>query len=306
MKIKSPGRFSRVLRVFVVVFGVKVEVVQARSILTRSSGYLSGVSSHSVNPYRGCSLGRSLCGVACYVRHNQFVCKGRIWGDFLEVKANAAQLYSKSYQRERDWARQRGDFSLFLASSTDPFLPQERTYGVTRALLQAMAIHPPDTLIVQTHSPQVVDCLAELQALAILCRVRVHLSIEGDRDHLPGLPRSAFSVESRFAAARQLRECGLWTVATLSPLHPIAQPQVFFERLAQVVDALVLDHFVGGDGSSNGSRTRRTDLPAAMESVQPGSSSLEYRSQVLQWASQFFPGPIGVGADGFAGRYLGR
>ncbi len=282
---------------------MKVEAVQARSILTRSSGYLLDVSSHSVNPYRGCSLGRSLCGVACYVRHNQFVCKGRNWGDFLEVKTNAAQLYSKSYHREREWARQRGEFSLFLASSTDPFLPQERTFGITRGLLQAMVVQPPDTLVVQTHSPQVVDCLAELQALAPVCQVRVHLSIEGDRDQLPGLPRSAFSVESRLAAARRLRDGGLWTVATLSPLHPIAEPEAFFERLAQSVDALVLDHFVGGDGSALGSRTRRTALPAAMDSVQPGSSSLEYRSQVLQWASQLFPGPIGVGAEGFAGRY---
>ena len=37
----------------------------------------------------------------------------------------------------------------------------------------------------------------------------------------------------------------------------------FFARVAACVDAVVIDHFMQGDGSADGARTRRTPLPAA-------------------------------------------
>ena len=284
---------------------LQVQPREVRSILTRSSGYLSQVCSHSLNPYQGCSLGRSLCGVACYVRHNPYITRGRRWGSFLEPKINAAPCYRAHYQRERNWAQQTpgGRFSIFMASSTDPFPPQERRYGVTGQLLAAMLELPPQVLIVQTHSALVVDALDALQALSQVCDVRVHLSIESDRDRLPGLPRSAFSVEKRLQAAAQSRRLGLFTVATLSPLLPIARPADFFGRLQECVEAVVIDHFIEGDGSRQGSRTRRTALPAAMEQVDPSSLTLDYRQQVIGWARQYFPGRVGVGPRGFAGCY---
>lgn len=284
---------------------MRCQEVLARSILTRSSGYLAEVTSHSLNPYQGCSFGRSLCGVACYVQHNGFLTRARSWGSFLEVKLNAAQLYRQSAARERRWARARGEFSVFLSSVTDPFLPQERTYRLTAGLLQAMLESPPDTLVIQTHSAWVVDQLESLRQLAQICRVRVHLSIEGDQERLPGLPPPAFSLEQRLQAAQQCRQEGLWTVATLAPLFPILGPRDFFARLSDCVDAIVLDHFVGGDGSSQGQRTRRTRLPAALEQVLPGSSQPGYRDLVLAQAVRYFDGPIGLGCRGFAGDYQG-
>src|SRR5438105_6021747 len=89
------------------------------SILTRTSGFLKTVSSHSLQPYRGCALGNSLCGVGCYVQHNWYITRGQKWGAFVESRANAADAYVKQYQRERSWARQaRGRFGIFLSSST--------------------------------------------------------------------------------------------------------------------------------------------------------------------------------------------
>ncbi len=278
--------------------------LEARSILTRSSGYLASVCSHSLNPYRGCSYGKSLCGVACYARF-QFQAQGKgPWGGFLGVKQRAAELYLKSAPRERRWARARKGFSVFMASSTDPFVPQERSYRITRELLRAMLQEPPDELIVQTHSPLVLDEIDNLKELSDRCQLRVHLSIEGDRERLPGLPPPAFSLRRRMDAARQLKKAGIRVVATLAPLHPLANPSAFFQELGDCVDAVVIDHFIEGDGSKGGARTQRTALPAALEQAHPGSSSLDYRDQVVGWALQHFPGAIGVGCDGFGGRYL--
>lgn len=273
-----------------------LQLVEARSILTRCTGYLGPVCSHSLNPYVGCSLGRSLCGVACYVQHNRFLTRGRPWGSFLEGKANAASLYLAEIVRER----RRGPVSIFMSSATDPFPPQEKTAGITSGVLEAMLREPPELLIVQTHSALVASYAGHLARLP----ARVHISIESDRESLPGLPRPAFSVAARIEAGRVLRAAGVMTVACLSPLIPLLDGPAFFERLAEGFEAVIVDHFVGGDGSANGARTRATVFPAALEDAHPGSSRLEYRDEVVKLARPFFPGRVGVGAEGFAGRWL--
>ncbi|MEM8962211.1 MAG: radical SAM protein [Acidobacteriota bacterium] len=273
-----------------------------RSILTRTSGYLATVTSHSAQPYRGCALGHSLCGVGCYVRHNPWVTRGQAWGDFVEARVNAADAYREHVDRERRWARKhRGGFSIFLSSATEPFQPLERRAGVTRALLQAMLDQPPDELVIQTHSHRVLEARDGLEALAKRCRLRVHLSIETDRECLPSLPPHGSPLERRFEAARQLREAGLQVVITVSPLLPIADPDTFFARIAQVADAVVLDHFIGGDGTPDGRRTRKTPLVAAMAAIDPASVEIGYRDRMETVARRYVE-RVGVGIDGFAGR----
>lgn len=284
---------------------MEITRVQIGNILTRTSGYLTSVVSHSIQPYRGCSLGSSLCGVACYVRHSWYVTRGRTWGSFLEVRDNAAASYKRQVAAERRWARARfGSFGVFLSSSTEPFPPQEARYGITRSLLETMLEEPPDVLILQTHSHRIADMLDVLVALASRCDLRCHLSIETDKDRLGDLPRHGSPVNKRFGAARCLRQAGLRTVITVAPLLPIEQPEVFFRRIERAADAVVIDHFIGGDGSKNGNRTRRTPLPAAMEAALPGSTDLSYRESMVRAAQAIMPGRVGVSADGFAGRLL--
>jgi DNA repair photolyase len=284
---------------------VRLGEATVRSVLTRTTGYLRSVTSHSLQPYRGCSFGSSLCGAGCYVRASPWATRGEAWGTFLEARTNAALRYREQAPCERRWARRtRGSFGIFLSSSTDPFVPQERSLGVTRRVLEAFCDDPPDELVVQTHSHRVTDYLELYPRLARACRLRFHLSIEGDRDRLPGLPPPASPVARRLAAAAALRAAGLRVVVTVAPLHPIADPAGFFAKVAEVADAVVIDHFVGGDGTPDGSRTRRTALPAAMEAVHPGSCDPAYRDEIVAIARRAMPGRVGVGADGFAGRHL--
>lgn len=278
--------------------------VEVKSILTRAGGYLRDVCSHSLQPYRGCPFGASLCGVGCYVRHNIHLTRGRPWGSFLEVRTNAAEVYRASYARERAWARrERGAFEIFLSSATEPFPPQERRHGVTRAVLSAMVEQPPDTLIVQTHSPQVVDVRHLLGEIARRAAVRCHISIESDRDRLPGLLAPASSVAARLNAAANLKAAGLFVVITVSPLFPIGEPEAFFAAIARVADAVVLDHFIGGDGTPGGTRTQRTALPAAMAAIDPSSLTLDYRDRMGAIAERHLPGRVGYHGNGFAGRW---
>ena len=282
---------------------IEVSTTEAKSILTRTSGYLKTVSSHSLQPYRGCSFGQSLCGVGCYVQHSSFITKGARWGGFLVAKLNAAALYLAHHQRERRWAHRRGaSFGVFMSSSTDPFVPHEQRFRITREVLRAMLDHPPDVLIVQTHTHLVGQYTELLSRLSEQCAVRVHLSIESDRDRLPGLPPPASSVEKRFAAARALKKRGIRTVITVAPLLPIAEPERFFSRIGVCADSVVIDHFIGGDGTKDGSRTANTGLPRSMALVDRESLSIEYRDKIVETARRLMPGRVGIGVDGFAGR----
>ncbi|CAN5860195.1 hypothetical protein BH23PLA1_BH23PLA1_26070 [soil metagenome] len=285
---------------------MRIESVNVRSILTRTSGYLDGIASHSIQPYRGCPFGSALCGVGCYVRHAGYITRGEPWGSFLEAKTNAAKVYRDSFDRESRWARQAlGRFAVFMSSATEPFPPQESRLGISRSILSSMRDQPPDLLILQTHSHRVAEAADLLVELSGHCELRVHLSIETDRDQLPGLPPHASSVDRRFQGARMLKEAGLFVVVTVAPLLPIADPEGFFGRIARSADAVVLDHFLGGDGSpgDNGSRTQRTPLPLAMAAVEPDSIHLDYRNRMAEIARRHLPGRVGIGQEGFSARW---
>ncbi len=283
---------------------MQISETTIRNVLTRTSGYLKTVTSHSLQPYRGCSFGGALCGVGCYVQHNGHVTRGREWGSFLEVRTNAAQSYADNYDREARWARKhRSRFSIFLSSATDPFVPQEFCYGITRAVLEAMLKQPPDLLILQTHSHRVAEYLPLLTRLNDVCKLRVHLTIETDRERIPGLPPHCSPIAKRFEACAELKAAGLWTVVAVSPLLPIAAPHEFFAKVAAVADAVILDHFIEGDGTATGQRTQRTALPDAMAAIDPCSVTLEYRSKMSRIAADYLPGRVGVNIDGFAGRF---
>jgi DNA repair photolyase len=283
-----------------------------QNILTRTSGFLRTVTSHSLQPYCGCTFGHALCGVGCYVRHNGRLLRGRAWGSFLEVRTNAAESYLANYDCEARWARQQsqsgdgrdGLFSIFCSSSTDPFVPQEGRFRITRSLLEAMCRRPPDRLILQTHSHRVTEHIDVCRELAQRCDLRIHVSIETDREQIEGLPPHASPVEKRLASCAELKQAGLPTVVTVAPLLPIANPDRFFARIAEVADAVVIDHFIQGDGSTDGSRTLRTPLPAAIGHIDPDSLDLPYRDRMTVVARKHLPGRVGINIDGFAGRYL--
>ena len=123
---------------------------------------------------------------------------------------------------------------------------------------------PPDLLVLQTHSHRVTDYSDLYLELSRRCRLRIHVSIETDLD---GRPRPARPCQLRRPPFRgclpRLRRLGLFTVITVSllPLLPIRDPERFFCRISEAADRVVIDHFIEGDGTPDGSRTLKTPLP---------------------------------------------
>src|SRR4051812_43017581 len=117
---------------------MQTELTTIQSVLTRASGFLETVCSHSLQPYRGCPFGASLCGVGCYVRHSLHVTKGRPWGSFPGARTTAGGASGAGYERERLGAGGGGGFVFSLPSPPEPFPPQESRHGITRSVLSAM------------------------------------------------------------------------------------------------------------------------------------------------------------------------
>jgi len=283
---------------------MKVSETHCKSILTRSSGYLGDVSTHSLNPYSGCGFGRSSCGIYCYVQFNTWITRGRSWGEFVDVKINSPEVYKQTLSAEKRWAEKRSKpFSIFMSSSTDPWQPIEKKYRITRQILQAMLSAPPDELILQTHSTLIDDDIDIISKLAQLCRLRIHISIEGDRDNLPGLPSPPSPNKDRIDSLAKFSKAGITSVACLSPLYPISDPNSFFLKLANSgATAAVIDHFIQGDGTKDGSRTFKTSLPPTMANLNSESIKLSYRDVIANIARKYLP--VGISASGFAGNYI--
>jgi DNA repair photolyase len=212
---------------------------EARSILTRTGGFLSGFT-HSLQPYAGCQFSCAYC----YVREmavqkaNPF---GLDWGRWVAPKRNAPELLNALAVRG-GLARAR----IFCSSVTDPYTPLERRLGLTRGCLEVMARHPPAALVVQTRSPLVLRDAALLRAIP---RAVVSVTVTTDDEAVRRLlePDSP-SLERRLAALRALREAGVRTQAAVAPLLP-GDPERLARKLDAVADRVVLDDFFRGDGA---------------------------------------------------------
>jgi DNA repair photolyase len=238
--------------------------IDNKSILTPTGGFLASGYTHSLNPYLGCGFAGAVCGIFCYAQHQQWITRGRSWGLY-GAKANIREAYRRDYDKlKRPRRGEPRPLRIFLASSTDPYLPHEQRLGLTRAILEEMQRRPPDVLVLQTHTTLIRRDLDLIRTLAALCELWVSITVETDMERVPGFPPHASSPAKRLETLKYFREAGVPTQAAISPLLPLAEPRTFVRCLDVACDRVILDHYLLGDGS-HGARTRRTDFLQRLE-----------------------------------------
>lgn len=219
-----------------------------KTILNKGSGFLSGYT-HSLNPYTGCSIGCSYC----YVREMPVsLFREGEWGNWVDVKKGAANLLKKELRR----AKAKGNVTIFMSSSTDPYQPIEHKEKVTRSLLEVMVEDPPDFLLVQTRSPLVgrdIDLLQHFKD-----KVRVSMTIETDSETIrQHFTPKAPPIQARFKILEQLAAKGIPTQVAIAPILPSGE--YFPMKLKPFVDRICIDDYFMGDGSG-GKRTRKLGI----------------------------------------------
>ena len=280
---------------------VSLPLIDNKTILTATGGFLGGGFTHTINAAQGCAYAHSLCREYCYAQHNGFVTKGRPWGLY-GYKANVSDPYRREYDALKK--PRRGDpkpLRIYMSSSTDPYAPQEIRLRHTRALLEEMQDRPPDVLVIQTRSPLVARDLDLIRALAARCELWLSMTVETDRDRIPGLPNHATPPRKRLATLRAFRDAGVPTQAAVSPLLPLSDPERFAHDVGEAAARVVLDHYLLGDGSPGGLRTRRTGFPAMLEEAGFGEwNCLEkFREVKAVFDRVLGAGRVLVSADGF-------
>lgn len=183
---------------------MKIREIKAKSIITKSN---LPDAEYVINPYIGCVHS---C-IYCYARFmKRFTGHREPWGRFLDVKINAPDLIpAKSSEFKGK--------SIFLSSVTDPYLPLERKYKITREILKKLIPLQPK-LGVQTKSDLVardIDLLKQFKD----CEVGLTITTLDDNLRKQVEP-FASSVKNRIKALQKLKKSGIKTYVFIGPIFP--------------------------------------------------------------------------------------
>ncbi len=182
----------------------------------------------SLNAYRGCEHG---C-VYCFARPTHAyhdLSPGLDFETKLFAKPGAAELLRKTLNKPRYTPR-----PMALGTNTDPYQPIERTYRITRQVLEVCleARHP---VTITTKSDRVLRDCDVLQEMAREKLVAVAISVTTLDPVLSAKlePRCA-SPAKRLAALAKLVDAGVPTHCSVSPIIPAITDQFMEDIIARV------------------------------------------------------------------------
>jgi DNA repair photolyase len=193
-----------------------------------------GPGHYYINPYVGCMIGCSFC----YVMERADLSR-RLeglprmpWGHWADVKADAPLVLREEVKRHAPGVVRMSPII------TDPYMPLERHFRVTRGCLEVL-LEAGFAPVVLTRAARVVEDLPLLERFA--GHVAVGLSIPTDEDRWrqvfePG----ADPVEARLAALETLHAAGVPVFAVIQPMLPM-NAVALAERLAGCVRAVRID-----------------------------------------------------------------
>ncbi|MGE3540778.1 MAG: radical SAM protein [Candidatus Tectimicrobiota bacterium] len=228
-----------------------------RALTPQKGGFLAGGFTHTLNPYAGCSFGRTGC-LFCYVRESPL---GRFgpaaWGHWVQPKRNLAEVLA--HELGKAAARH---YRVFMASATDPYQPLEARYWLSRRCLQVMQATPVAWLVVQTRSLLVArdfDLLRQLPFVTLNMTIETDLAVV--QQHVT---RSSAAPERRLALVQAALAQGIPTQITVAPLLPSSP--AFAETLQRTLGEngrVIVDTLLDGDGAG-GRRSRRLGMAAVL------------------------------------------
>lgn len=191
----------------------QVHFEQAKSILTKNNSP-DVPFNYSVNPYRGCEHGCSYC-FARPTHSYLDLSPGLDFESQLFVKQNAPQLLVKALANPNYRCE-----PFALGANTDCYQPIEKTYQITRRILEiCLAFRQPVAIITKgALIDQDMDLLHQLNQHGLLT---VAISVTTLDHGLKAImePRAA-SVQSRLSTIKALAERGIPVTVLMAPIIP--------------------------------------------------------------------------------------
>src|SRR3954466_4293440 len=193
---------------------VEYFTIPAKSLLNKCSARDRMPFEWTVNPYRGCEFACKYC----YARYTHEFMELRDGVDF-ERKIYAKQ--QSAWLLRRDLKRVKPGEDIAIGTATDPYQPAERRYGMTRSIMEELALHSGLSIGVVTKSQLVLRDIDMLQRIAERNSIAIHLTVttmdvELARKLEPRAPRP----DIRMDAVRQLNDAGVTAAVICAPILP--------------------------------------------------------------------------------------
>jgi DNA repair photolyase len=192
---------------------VEYFTLPVRSLLNRCTSVRMPFT-WTINPYRGCEFACKYC----YARYTHEFMEMREGVDFerkIYVKQHAADLLRQELRHVKPGEE------IAIGTATDPYQPAERSYEITRAILEELSRHRGYQIGIVTKSNLVVRDAALLKELSEHNQVFVNLTITTLNTGLarilePRAPRP----DLRLDAVRQLSRAGVSSGVICAPVMP--------------------------------------------------------------------------------------
>jgi len=200
---------------------MNVREIRSKTILSKSKVY-----DYVINPYVGC---QHACHY-CYARFmKRFSGHKEPWGQFVDVKINAADLLRVEIARKK---RAR----VWISGVCDPYQPLEAKYELTRQCVEILAQNNWPAVI-QTRSSLV---LRDIDILKEAKDFEVGLTVTTADDEIRKLfEPHAPPIPERLRTLDQLHQAGIKTYAMIAPILPGAE--ALAKALAGKVDYVLVD-----------------------------------------------------------------
>jgi DNA repair photolyase len=236
-QINTPNRFSKASEVHEHIEGLdeadevngKTKFIEIfpKTIVNKVTSPDIGLS-YSLNPYQGCEHGCTYC----YARPTH-----EYWGysagvDFekvILVKKNAAQLLEETFQQKKWEAK-----TIMLSGNTDCYQPCERTFGITRQLLEVCLKykHPVGIITKNVLINRDLDVLTELAKLNL---INVNISLTTLNEDLRRVlePRTA-TAKRKLELMEQLTANNIPVNVLIAPVIPALNDYEVFSIVKEV------------------------------------------------------------------------
>jgi len=209
---------------------LEVFEIEARSILSKNDSPDLPFT-YSLNPYQGCYHGCAYCYARPSHQYQGFGA-GTDFERKLMVKVNAPKLLAAAFARP-SWTGE----TIVFSGNTDCYQPLEASYAITRQCLELCLTHRNPVAII-TKGGVIQRDVTLLGELAKHASAHVFVTIPFiDEEGRRALEPFAAPIEKRFDVLRRLRDHGVPTGVSLSPIIPGLNDSAIPELLERAKDA---------------------------------------------------------------------
>lgn len=194
---------------------VDYRALETRTILNRVHG-ARATFDWSINPYRGCEFACQYC----YARYTHEFMELRRSEDF-ERKIFLKTESARQLRAELRAGRVKPEEEIMLGAATDPYQPAEKTFSLTRAVLEVLAEFSGYRVGIITKSDLILRDVELWQRVARRHAVSINMTVTtADTALARELEPRAVTPRRRFAALRELKKAGLQAGVYLMPVMP--------------------------------------------------------------------------------------